>query len=777
MDVRCEKCQTEYELDESRIKPGGVTVKCTHCGHLFKIREGGQAVAPSAPAVSQPEPPVPPQHADSMLAANSSIPAAERLWLIRLETGEQKTCRELATLQQWIAAGVVGRDAEISRSGKTWKRLGNIVELHPYFAVGDEARARFPEPVAPSGDRVSTLRGVASPSSEGGTYLPQGAEAKPEGPRPNPNPAHPLAQTELSVAPPQRSASISVPPPGTRDSATWTSGKFPESESIAAMPQGPRSGRLAMQDREPAFANRSRIEPGRMSSYDDDDDDDFLPRPRGSRAGMWLALVSLLAIAGAGIAVYMIKVRGSMDAGASAPQGESGAPATTDDGKGSAKDAATVAVPADAAPTTPADAQPAAPDPFANARADLLTGVEARLKAGYDALAGKTDAPSLVMRARLGTAIAQSQLDRADLTTAKAETEKLRKDARQLLFDSGAMTQRALQSTADDPNANIAMADVLRLQGKPASDVQRYLTLAKTPKNAAAKTTGTDEIARSIAMAEARLLMREAKFDDAQKLLASVANTGDSRVSFGLALISYARSKPADAKPLVAAILKATPDHDAALALQKRLETTVEKTDPLPPESAGSVNRGHGATTGTATGATSTATAGGTSQATAGTEGASYDSLVAKANKLAESNCTKAIEVYTKALEQNANGAEALTGMGYCFLSAKQYSSAFSKFRTALAVSGGRHEPALAGTAETYHQQGNKEQEAEAWRKYLEVYPNSQKAKKRLEALAPPADTAPPSAESPAPPAAPSPASPSEPSASPPPATTGSGSG
>ena len=39
MDVRCEKCQTEYELDESRLKPGGVTVKCTTCGHMFKIRK------------------------------------------------------------------------------------------------------------------------------------------------------------------------------------------------------------------------------------------------------------------------------------------------------------------------------------------------------------------------------------------------------------------------------------------------------------------------------------------------------------------------------------------------------------------------------------------------------------------------------------------------------------------------------------------------------------------------------------------------------------------
>ena len=39
MDVRCEKCNTEYELDEARLKPGGVTVKCTTCGHMFKIRK------------------------------------------------------------------------------------------------------------------------------------------------------------------------------------------------------------------------------------------------------------------------------------------------------------------------------------------------------------------------------------------------------------------------------------------------------------------------------------------------------------------------------------------------------------------------------------------------------------------------------------------------------------------------------------------------------------------------------------------------------------------
>src|SRR4051812_42321927 len=39
MDVRCESCQTVYEFDDARVKEGGVTVKCTQCGHIFKVRK------------------------------------------------------------------------------------------------------------------------------------------------------------------------------------------------------------------------------------------------------------------------------------------------------------------------------------------------------------------------------------------------------------------------------------------------------------------------------------------------------------------------------------------------------------------------------------------------------------------------------------------------------------------------------------------------------------------------------------------------------------------
>src|SRR3954466_893802 len=69
MDVRCEKCQTEYELDEARLKPGGVTVKCTNCGHMFKIRKRSTTAQSGAVAA-----PVPVVHERPRTPSNKPTP-------------------------------------------------------------------------------------------------------------------------------------------------------------------------------------------------------------------------------------------------------------------------------------------------------------------------------------------------------------------------------------------------------------------------------------------------------------------------------------------------------------------------------------------------------------------------------------------------------------------------------------------------------------------------------------------------------------------------------
>ncbi len=531
---------------------------------------------------------------------------------------------------------------------------------------------------------------------------------------PNPIPRAPnsselaLQQTEIS-GPRSR---ISTPPPVPtvpgangpqgRATGTWASSEIKHSDSMSAMPQGPRGGKLAAADHEPAFSGRVRISPGDESSFDTgrvgplDDDDDMMTPARGSRAGTWIALLALVVIAAGAGAVYMFVFKKKAGVEVAAKQ-DAGAVVAT------AADAGAIVSPIiDAGPVVP-------PDPLDSARAELLAGIEPRMKGVYDSLATKDDAASLAMRARLATGMAQSMLERAGLAADKAESDKLRKASKQLAIDAAPLAQRAVKAAADDPSANLAMADVLRLQGKPAKDAQRYLAAAK------AKGAADPELARSIALSGALVLERDAKLDAAAKELAAVDGAGDARIQQELAMIAYAEGKPGDAKPFVDQILATSPDHDAARALSQRLATAVAKTDPLPPEDGGKGPAHHESPSG-------------------GTSGGDYDTLVARADKLAQQSCARAMELYSRALEQKPTGVEALTGMGYCYLDGKQFASAFSKFRTALAVSP-RFEPALAGVAETYQQQGNRAQAIESWQHYLEANPGSAKAQKQLQIL------------------------------------------
>ena len=892
MDVRCEKCQTEYELDEARLKPGGVTVKCTNCGHMFKIRRRattnvgitsppgspsggaagttmpsglvghGAAAARARSSSSRPLPPVIRPRGDSMLdddarptivnGPDEAPTTVDRQWLIRLENGEQKSCRELATLQQWIVSGVVTRESLISRTGKTWKRIGDIADLDQYFAIADEARATrdrarpVSRPIASIKEIPGTIPGYSAAQAAGGTILPdddEPAEARttrayPQGramantpppvptrgpartpaaavpPVPPAPPAAPaqafgaqhaahaaasgpaLAPTELAAPPrppqvtppvPPRKVGASgpvaqppaiPPPPGNRATAMWaTDGIKPEVPGAAA--SGPFVGKLSAIPDEPAFAGRVRIAPGDPGAFDSgraravDDDDDVLPARRGSRAGMWVLIMALLVMGAAAAVVYVFVLRPGGDSQAARPAKDAGAAAVAP-----APDAAAVVAQVPAAP----DAAAVEPSPLAGPRGELAADVEPRLRTAAQALDGKADAPSQALRAHLIAQLAQDLLDRAGLI-ASPDADNLRKESKQLVLDAATAAQHALRAASDDPGANLAMAEVLRLQGKPARDIKRYLDTARTRPDKA--------WAIDLALADAMVLARDGKLEDARAAFAAIdqgdgklETSGDVRARFHLALALAGQSKAAEARPLVDAILAAQPEHTGARALVARLETLVTRTDPLPPEDhtehpggAGTVKNPAGAP-GTAPGTARTPAPGprpGPAVPAPGAEvggtggaggGESYERLLQRANAIADSNCGKAMDLYAKALELKPNSVDALVGLGYCQIDAKQFSSAFSKFRAALAVSP-RHEAALRGIAETYQQQGRKEQAIEAYRRYLEVYPDSAVAKKQLERLgadaqapapspSPPGSGAPPE-HPPAPAAAPAP--------------------
>ncbi len=110
MDIRCPSCSTLYEFDESRIGPAGVNVRCSACGHVFKVR--------------------------------TAAPSADTQWMVkRSATGEVIYFDELSTLQRWIIEQKVAKHDKISKTGDTWKHLGSIQELTAFFKVVDELNA------------------------------------------------------------------------------------------------------------------------------------------------------------------------------------------------------------------------------------------------------------------------------------------------------------------------------------------------------------------------------------------------------------------------------------------------------------------------------------------------------------------------------------------------------------------------------------------------------------------------------------------------------------
>lgn len=122
MDVRCGRCGTEYDFDDALISERGTTVKCTSCGHQFKVFPRAAGSGP------------------------------ER-WVVRTHSGHELVFTSLRDLQRAISRGQVGPDDLLSRGNTPPRALRAIAELEPFFHSGPPGEDRQPR----------TLHGVAPP--------------------------------------------------------------------------------------------------------------------------------------------------------------------------------------------------------------------------------------------------------------------------------------------------------------------------------------------------------------------------------------------------------------------------------------------------------------------------------------------------------------------------------------------------------------------------------------------------------------------------------------
>jgi predicted Zn finger-like uncharacterized protein len=193
MDVRCEHCRTEYRFDDAKIAGAGVTVRCSVCSHVFFVGR-------HSPAQS---------HPPALPASPPKMSAPPREWKVRRAGGKVLVFRDLTVLQRWIVERKLLRSDEISATGESWKRLGEIAELASFFRVVEAA------------ERAAAFEGATLPPAQ-----------------PRATPAAPIAATATSapVAFAEPFALETAAPAATPLPPFGSTGPAPEPRSAAQAP-------------------------------------------------------------------------------------------------------------------------------------------------------------------------------------------------------------------------------------------------------------------------------------------------------------------------------------------------------------------------------------------------------------------------------------------------------------------------------------------------------------------------------------------------------------
>ena len=305
MDVQCERCKTEYEFDDALVSGRGTTVRCTNCGHQFKVRRS-EADTPG-----------------SELAADR--------WVVHTTGGTELTFLTLRELQRAILVQQVGRADVLIRGNAPARALGSIAELEPFF--DGRASSRPPPgpashlPVSPDALKRTHSWGAPAPSGSASVppYRPKIDTLRPPvtasaAPPPPPLAAAPTlsaagslkaaapppytAPVPVSVEPPsvapRPSAPVAVPPPEASVGPDTARTEVHSSSAFARPPVQSSPEELGPPLPPPTAVRRS------LPSYDPTPDppsafpsiDEPYSMPRRRRVGGWIVAVVLLGAVG-----------------------------------------------------------------------------------------------------------------------------------------------------------------------------------------------------------------------------------------------------------------------------------------------------------------------------------------------------------------------------------------------------------------------------------------------------------------------------------------------
>ncbi len=701
MDVTCERCGTEYEFDETLVSDRGTTVKCTNCGHLFKVfRRGAE-----------------PSRADE----------STKIWQLRMASGETQAFGSLKELQRLIAEGKVSEDDKLARAGEGWKRLGDIAELSTFFAAARPAKKPTPAApgVPPKPPGKGTMMGMGGARKEAADYQPAatrqaavpppavapprpkpsppGRPAPPPAPDPEPPPRRPAPRTDQTmkgigsggrqsyeeIGSNDAISEPAIPPPARTPAPP--AARAPESDPPPPPPPRRRQEERRPDSRRPPAVRQLQL----------DDEEAPAAVPRRNLTPVWLGLV-VLAVVGGGLFWAWPMIQGG-GAGSQAP-----------------------ASPADRFIT--AGEAALARDRLAayDDAADEFTKALAVDEASVRAQVGLARAHALQAQARLFEAD-DIEARAGDDAALRGEATALRRTAAEEAAEARTAAETVVRGGTGGAEAELVLADALRLVGErdlAQSRLGRAQTLAPGPNAEALRVQALLTAPPGAAgLASARDLAAQAVAADGELLRARLL----------LARASLAAGDGEAARREAEAVLARDGTHADALALRDRAMALIGSGASAPPVAPPATTTPVVAppVTSTPTVApptTSTPAGGGESSSGGSTAPVArdYSALVREGEARLERGQTAAArQSFEAALRSRASGAEALTGLGYVLLNEGNAQGAARQFSSAASNGNG---DALIGLGDAYRRLGQREQALEAYRRYLQILPSGSHA-------------------------------------------------
>ncbi|MEM7677730.1 MAG: tetratricopeptide repeat protein, partial [Myxococcota bacterium] len=625
-----------------------------------------------------------------------------REWLVRHPDGRMVAFRELTTLQKWIVEGRINRDDEISKNGETWKRLGNISELEPFFSVYEKAQTlnqmvEHGAPIAPISvrgtDVLASVHPIAPSSNIGYAPLtsagptsslehhPVAGPVQPMLPPPIPpatQPAIPVvpAASAQPVSRPALPLSRPVPAFGSladvRPAEERASFGTSQSPNLSSGFLGPAA--INTQHTPAAFGTSSLDLPAQLVNSSDPVAD-FKNNQRRQRWGFIVALLLFLGVGiGAGFIVYgpkthPIRVWAAKN-GIWPPK-----PATVDLSR--QIEAARTALERDT-------------DESRAEALELLAQLHARRP---------TDPSAGPWRAFAAAITAQSQrrwisdIQAGEDPDAEQTIDAKRARAARLVTQAADWLRPAQATAPDSREVLLAQAAIALAQGKP-NLAQR--ALSKVATSDAKHRADPLWLHLSAAAVAARPDPGREALRQAQNRLhtALAARPSMVRAYVLLARLLHRRNDVDEARRLLQKVVELEPTHEESLRLLTAWSPSPKRIQRQPkpkpvPKTKTRVRK------------------------------ASFESLVRRADLLRERDrATAALAIYEQAEKMRPNELAPRIGKGWCLLDLGEANDALVVFQAVQ-----RQAPNLAeahyGLAETHREMGNKKKALDAYQAYL----------------------------------------------------------